>query len=182
MPTRPGDKIGDDANYFPTEQRVFDCRLSLPWLLWWRRVRLWRCVCLRRRMRSIPRCTTLCRQLSEVLLTRLQCSYLLTSGPFQIHSEPHRPDDHADKASSDVLSNLQSLLISELLRFLVIAFNFSPDHRAVRIHILRLHGSNRLRVSARARRNTDGDRHRTIGFERTVVAPKARRRGYKVGF
>ena len=128
-------------------------------------------IALRRRRRSIARCTTLYSQLREVFLTCLQCSHVLSGGSFKIHSEPHRPDDHPNYASSDILSNLQSLLISELLCFLVVSFNFSPDHRAVRISILRLHSNNWLRVSARARRHNEGDRQRTIAFCAHVIAP-----------
>jgi hypothetical protein len=39
-------------------------------------------------------------------LARLEGGDLLPGGTFEIHSEPHRPNDETNKPSTDILGNL----------------------------------------------------------------------------
>jgi hypothetical protein len=91
------------------------------------------------------------------LLTRLQRAGVCGGGAFRVHSEPNGPDNYTDNTSGDVLSGFPALLIRQFLGFSVIGFNFRSDHRAVGIHVLRLHACNGCWIAPRAGRQCEAD-------------------------
>jgi len=115
--------------------------------------------------RSISGGASLFRQRREILLTRLQCGSVLFGSAFKIHSKPNRPNYQSDETSADVLRGLPSLLVGQFLSFSVIGFNFRPDHRAVGVHILRLHACDWCWIAARAcgQREADGHCRKDLG-------------------
>jgi hypothetical protein len=86
------------------------------------------------------------------LLARLQGCGVGARRAFRVHPKPYGPNDDANDTRSDVLGGFHTLLVGELFGLLVVAFNFSPDHRAIGIGVLRLHGCDRLRVASGASR------------------------------
>ena len=116
---------------------------SLSWRQWW----------------SVSRGASLFRQRREILLTCLQRGSILSGSAFPVHSKPNRPNHYSYDAGGYVLCDLPALLVREFLSFCVIGLDLRPDHRAIRIHVLRLHACNRCRIAACACRQCEADGH-----------------------
>jgi hypothetical protein len=138
----------------------------------WRVRHRWRPISRRRRWRPISRVASLFRERRQILLTRLQGGRVFGCGSLKVHPKPYRPNYNANNASGDVLDSLHALLVSKLLSLSVIGLYFGPDHRAVRISVLRLHTCYGRRIAASASRQGEADGHRRTDHLRTlVVAP-----------
>jgi hypothetical protein len=72
------------------------------------------------------------------LLSRLEGCRFFAGSIFEIHPEPNWPYNDADDARTEILCNLQALLVSELLGFRIIGLDFGPNLSAGRGLILRL--------------------------------------------
>jgi hypothetical protein len=71
--------------------------------------------------------------------------------PFKVHSKPDWPNNDADYARAHILRGFPALLVCQLLGFDIVGLNLGIYHCAVGIGVLRLDGSDRLRIAASAR-------------------------------
>jgi hypothetical protein len=94
------------------------------------------------------------------LLTRLKGRRVFTGGTLKVHPEPNRPNHNTNNTGGHVLSNLYALLVGKLLSLGIVGLYFGPDHRAVRIRILRLHACHGRRITTGARRQREAKGHR----------------------
>jgi hypothetical protein len=58
------------------------------------------------------------------LLSRLQCGYFFGRRSLRVHREPDRPDYETNNSGSDILGNLQTLLICKFLNLYVVGLDF----------------------------------------------------------
>jgi hypothetical protein len=115
-------------------------------------------------MRSAP----FGRQDCEVLLACLERCYVFARRALRIHCEPNRPNKHTRDARCDILRDFQALLICKFFDFDVVGLDLGLDHCAIGIRVLRLHRSDRLRVTTRTAHQRDAkhrdQRSNTHGF------------------
>jgi hypothetical protein len=89
--------------------------------------------------------TSFSGELGKVFLPSLKSSRLLASGTLPIHREPAQSASHKTKRScAYILRNLEAFLLTDFFHFYVICFNLSGNHRAIRVHVLRLNCRHRL--------------------------------------
>jgi hypothetical protein len=82
----------------------------------------------------------------------LKRSDFLARGTFEIHSEPQHRNDYSCHSRGNVLCDLGTFLAGKLFHLDVVRFDLRDDHRASRIGIRRLDGSNWLRIAAGGRK------------------------------
>jgi hypothetical protein len=84
------------------------------------------------------------------LLAALERGDLLAGGVLKIHGEQQGPDHETGHPGGNILTDLETLLGSELLELLIVGFDFSRNGGAIRVSILRLYNRDRLRRPPRA--------------------------------
>jgi hypothetical protein len=98
----------------------------------------------------------------QVLLARFERIHLGAGRAFGVHRKPDRPNhhpDHPDHAGSDVLRDLGVIFVGELFGLDIVGLDLGADHGAVALRVLRLHHRNRMRITPRAGRQHQSQRH-----------------------
>jgi hypothetical protein len=115
----------------------------------------------RRRWRWLRRgCAPYCGEVCQIFLPCLECCGISGCSAFRVHRKQDWPDDNSNDASDHILRNLGIVLRRQGFGPFIIGLNFSVDHSAVAVGILRLHSCDRLWVTPRASRQREANGHR----------------------